>query len=108
MRKMESAMRNLSLAIMVAAGMLWGTASAQVRLKGYLGDRLDQMIEHHVVGTDIDYLTAPFIEKTERKGWWQTEFWGKYMHSAMPYLAYTDSEKLRVNIERGIDRILAS
>ena len=108
MRKMESAMRNLSLAVTVAAGMLWGAASAQVRLKGYLGDRLDQMIEHHVVGTDIDYLTAPFIEKTERKGWWQTEFWGKYMHSAMPYLAYTDSEKLRVNIERGIDRILAS
>ena len=108
MRKVESAMRNLSLAVMVAAGMLWGAASAQVRLKGYLGDRLDQMIEHHVVGTDIDYLTAPFIEKTERKNWWHTEFWGKYMHSAMPYLGYAGSQKLKANIERGIDRILAS
>ena len=52
-----------------------------VTLKGRMGDQLDMMIERHVVGTDIDYLTAPFQEKTERHGWWQTEFWGKYMHS---------------------------
>ena len=47
-----------------------------VRLKGYLGDRLDAMILRHVVGTDVDYITAPFLEKTERRNWWQSEFWG--------------------------------
>ena len=66
------------------------------------------MIARHVVGTDVDYITAPFLEKTETKGWWQTEFWGKWMHSAVPYAAYADSEVLRTKIERGIDRILAS
>jgi len=79
-----------------------------VKLKGYLGARLDAMIERHVVGTDVDYITACFQEKTETKGWWQTEFWGKYMHSAVPYLAYCGSEKLRVAIDGGIDRMLAS
>ena len=79
-----------------------------VRLKGYLGARLDQMIERHVGGTDADYITAPFMEKTETKGWWQTEFWGKWMHSAVPYLAYCGSEKLRASVDRGIDRMLAS
>ena len=79
-----------------------------VRLKGYLGERLDAMIERHVVGTDVDYITAPFMEKTETKGWWQTEFWGKWMHSAVPYLGYCGSEKLRAAINRGIDRMLAS
>ena len=59
-----------------------------VRLKGYLGERLDTMIERHVIGTDVDYITAPFMEKTETSGWWQTEFWGKWMHSAVPYLGY--------------------
>lgn len=93
--------------IILAAGVAW-TATAETRLKGYLGERLDAMVERHVIGTDTDYLTAPFQEKTERKGWWQTEFWGKYMHSAMPYLAYAKSEKLRANVERGLDRILAS
>lgn len=79
-----------------------------VRLKGYLGERLDAMIERHVIGTDVDYITAPFQEKTETKGWWQTEFWGKYMHSAMPYLTYTGSATLKANVDRGIARILAS
>ena len=79
-----------------------------VRLKGYLGDRLDMMIERHVCGTDVDYITAPFQEKTERQNRWQTEFWGKWMHSAAPYLGYCRSEKLRAAIDRGIDRMLAS
>ena len=79
-----------------------------VRLKGYLGERLDMMIQRHVIGTDVDYITAPFQEKTETKGWWQTEFWGKYMHSAMPYLQYTGSAKLKSDVDRGIARMLAS
>ena len=55
-----------------------------VRLKGRLGERLDAMIARHVADRDVDYITAPFMEKTETKGWWQTEFWGKWMHAAVP------------------------
>ena len=100
---------------MVCGQLVAMTASAEnaanigsVRLKGDLGGRLDAMIERHVCGADVDYITAPFMEKTETKGWWQTEFWGKWMHSAIPYLGYCGSEKLRTSIERGIDRVLAS
>ena len=83
-----------------------------VRLKGYLGERLDAMIKNHVQATDPDYITAPFLEKTETKGGWQTEFWGKWMHSAVPYarldLENGVGEKLKSKIERGMERILAS
>lgn len=84
-----------------------------VRLKGYLGERLDAMIERHVAGTDADYITAAFMEKTETKGWWQTEFWGKWMHSAIPYSVYLQGgapKTLHLNesIKRGIDRMLSS
>ena len=79
-----------------------------VRLKGPLGERLDAMIERHVIGTDVDYITAPFQEKTETKRWWQTEFWGKYMQSAMPYLQYTGSAKLKTAVDRGIASMIAS
>ena len=79
-----------------------------VRLKGFLGERLDMMIERHVIGTDVEYITAPFLEKTERRGWWQSEFWGKYMHSAMPYLVYTGSEKLKAAVDHGVERMIAS
>ena len=102
---------NLTLLAMVAMSTIGQSASIQVdgvRLKGYLGGRLDAMIERHVGGADVDYITAPFLEKTETKGWWQTEFWGKWMHSVVPYAAYAGSEKLRGKIEHGIDRILAS
>ena len=102
---------NLAVMALVAAVAAGGNGSAQVgdvRLKGHLGERLDRMIERHVAGTDVDYITACFQEKTERKGWWQTEFWGKWMHSAVPYAAYADSARLRERIERGIDQILVS
>ena len=85
-----------------------------VRLKGPLGERLDRMVRAHVAGTDPDYITAPFMEKTETKGWWQTEFWGKWMHSAAPYAWYAADGKCKVGdelsakIERGIGRMLAS
>ena len=93
-----------------------------VRLKGRLGERLDAMIERHVAARDVDYITAPFMEKTETKGWWQTEFWGKWMHSAVPYAKYleggglvdcgalgtTRPTRLSSSIERGIERMLAS
>ena len=79
-----------------------------VRLRGPLGDRLERMIRNHVIATDTEYITAPFLEKTERTNRWQTEFWGKYMHAAAPYLVYTGDEKLARNIEHGVENILRS
>ena len=79
-----------------------------VKLKGPLGERLDRMIQGHVAGTDVDYITAPFMEKTETKLWWQSEFWGKYMHSAVPYAKYSKSPKILGDIERGVARMISS
>ena len=107
----------LGLAISAASIAIVSTADVgDIRLKGRLGERLDAMIANHVAATDPDYITAPFMEKTERKGWWQSEFWGKWMHSAVPYL-----EKLRIEnagcgitdelqrkVARGVERMLAS
>ena len=107
-------MRNLMVGVacglfpMIVASADNAADLGSVRLKGYLGERLDAMIARHVCGTDVNYITAPFMEKTETKGWWQTEFWGKWMHSAVPYLGYCGSERLRMAIDRGVDRMLAS
>lgn len=98
--------RLVAFAVFVAAVQI--AVAQDVRLKGYLGERLDAMVRRHVCETDVDYITAPFLEKTETSGGWQTEFWGKWMHSAVPYLERTGSERLRTSVERGIDRILSS
>ena len=107
---MKKLMTGMVCGLLAATTVLGENAAeiGSVRLKGYLGERLDAMIERHVCGADVDYITAPFMEKTETKGWWQAEFWGKWMHSAVPYLGYCGSEKLRASIDRGIDRMLAS
>ena len=107
---MKHIMTLCASALVLTAGAVEDSSAliGGVRLKGYLGERLDRMIERHVIGTDVDYITAPFLEKTETKRWWQTEFWGKWMHSAMPYLKYSGSAKLRASVDRGIDRMLAS
>ena len=82
----------------------------EVRLKGPLGARLDRMVRAHVAGTDPDYITRPFMEKNESRGGWQTELWGKWMHSAVPYAWYEGmdpgrrDERLCAHIERGIGR----
>ena len=84
------------------------TSLPDIKLKGYLGERLDTMIQGHVIGTDVDYITAAYQEKTETKGWWQTEFWGKYMHSAVPYAYYVDSAKLKADLKHGTERMIQS
>ena len=107
-------MKKLIAAIGVAGlGFAALAEIGDVQLKGQLGERLGLMIERHVEGTDVDYITAPFLEKTERRFWWQSEFWGKYMHSAVPYRKYREEGRgkwdgLKGKIERGIDRMLAS
>ena len=109
-------MNTLSALAFAAIAAYSSADVGRVRLKGRLGERLDTMIKRHVAACDVDYITAPFMEKTETKGWWQTEFWGKWMHSAVPYLRYlengagqgAEAASLRRKIDRGVERMLAS
>jgi len=100
----------MTLIVAVASAVERGDSAnaGGVRLKGYVGHRLDQMIDRHVKAMDVDYITACFKEKTERNGWWQTEFWGKWMHAAVPYCIYSNSDSLRASIDRSIETILSS
>ena len=59
-------------------------AYGDVSLQGPIGLTLDKMLERHVLAEDPVYLSQCFKERTET-GLWQTEFWGKYMHSAVPF-----------------------
>ena len=79
---------------------------ADVELRGWLGDRLERMFENHVLKTDVGYLTAPFSVKEERGEYWQTEFWGKYMHSAVPFCVRMDSAALKSKIDAGLEDII--
>lgn len=101
----------LSTAALAGFGLFAANVVApygDVTLKGPMGERLQTMFDKHLLATDTEYITAPFLEKTERRNWWQTEFWGKYMHAAVPFWTYTQNAQLKRQIDAGLANILKS
>ncbi len=92
------------LTIGLAAALSAGAASAGLRPDGHFGKRLDKMVANHVEATDAVKLASLFRERTKLH--WQTEFWGKYMHSAVPFWRYTGSERLGEKIAAGVNEII--
>ena len=99
----------LALALVSAAGAAPNALPAlrDIRLDGYVGGRLRSCFENHVVKTDGVYLTDPYRWRTE-KVYWQTEFWGKYMHAAAPFARMTGDPRLAANIEAAVANLLPS
>ena len=111
-------MRPCERRIVIIAGALAVsalTSQAEVKMRGYVGRRMDVCVQNHVLKHDACYLTDPYKDKTEDH-YWQCEFWGKWMHSAAPFLSYmsggrgatrpTDYEKLRANIVASVENLL--
>ena len=84
-----------------------GKVGADVKLTGPFGERLNKMIVNHVTATDTKLLTDVFHEST-KETWWQTEFWGKYMHAAVPLWKYSGSAALKEKIDSGVANLLAA
>lgn len=78
-----------------------------VTLRGVVGGRLDACLANHVNVTDGIYLTDVFKNKDETV-LWQTEFWGKWMQSAVPFWTYARSPVLRAAIDASVTNILST
>ena len=78
-----------------------------VTLRGYVGERLDGCIKNNLLATDVSYLTDWFRWRTERN-WWHAEFWGKFMHGAVPLTEYSRNAALKAKVEAGVKAILAA
>ena len=78
-----------------------------VTLQGPFAQRFEAMLRNHVLDTDPVYLVQCYHERTETS-LWQTEFWGKYMHSAAPFCTMTGCRELHARIDASIDSLLAA
>ncbi len=72
---------------------------------GHFGKLLGTMFANHVCATDPVKLVDLFRERT--KIGWQTEFWGKYMHAAVPFWRYTGSKELGERIAASVRAVIA-
>ncbi len=78
-----------------------------VRISGYLGEKMSACVANNVKTTDGSYLAGVFL-KHEGTSDWRTEFWGKWMHSCVPAYRYTRDEALKQNIDASVKALLAA
>ena len=78
-----------------------------VQLRGYVGERLSACVRNQVTTADIDTFARVFRSKDETWAW-QTEFWGKYMHSMCPFWASAKDPALKAAIDRTTTAVIAA
>ena len=105
---------NKSLIIgILCASMLTTQGNAQTivkktELKGYLGQRIDQCIEHHILPQDVDHLIETFQKREETQGRWASEFWGKWVQGAIASYEYTQDPVLKNKIHDAENKLIAT
>ncbi len=80
---------------------------ANIRIQGYLGEKIDLCINQQIKKQDVPHLIEPFESRNETR-LWQTEFWGKWILSAIAAYEYNhDPEVLKI-IQEAVSGLLAT
>lgn len=79
----------------------------QAIIGGYIGERLDASYQNRILAQDIDWLIAPFRNRTET--WcWQSEFWGKWITSAILAYRYQPEPQLKDVLDKAVAGLMAT
>ena len=91
----------------VKADVFQGWEPHNIQMKGYLGDKIDLCIAQRIKKQDVQMLVDPFKTRTETNRW-QTEFWGKWILSAIASYEYTHDPEMLTVIRKAVSGILAT
>ncbi|MEI8113251.1 MAG: beta-L-arabinofuranosidase domain-containing protein [Bacteroidia bacterium] len=78
---------------------------ANIQIYGYLGEKIDLCINQRIKKEDVSQLIEPFKTRTE-KNLWQTEFWGKWILSAIAAYEYNHDPELLKIIQKAVSGLL--
>ena len=81
--------------------------ASSVKIMGYLGEKINLCIEKRIKAEDPDYLVEPFRHKEESR-LWQTEFWGKWIQSAIAAYDYNHDPDLLKKINDAVSGLLST
>ncbi len=80
---------------------------SNTELKGYLGSKIDLCISQRIKKQDVNELIEPFRYRNETR-LWQTEFWGKWILSAISTYQYNHDPELLVIIRNAANGLIAT
>lgn len=76
-----------------------------MKILGFPGEVISKCIDVRIKGQDVDHLIEPFKLKNET--WcWQSEFWGKWMLSAVGAYEYTHDSELMNKMKYAVNGLL--
>src|SRR5680860_96554 len=78
---------------------------SDIKLSGYPGEKIDLCINERIKKQDAEHLIEPFRNKTETR-LWQSEFWGKWMLSAIAAYKYQPEPELLSIIKNAVEDLL--
>ncbi len=78
---------------------------ADINLKGYTGEKINLCISERIKKQDVDALIEPFRYKKETK-LWQSEFWGKWMLSAVAAWKYRHDPEIMQMMKHAVEGLL--
>src|SRR5664279_2109099 len=74
---------------------------------GYLGDKINLVIDQRIKSQDVEQLVEPFRHKEETH-LWQDEFWGKWILSAIASYDYNKDPGMLAVIKDAVHKLLAT
>jgi len=80
---------------------------SDIKIKGYPGEKIDLCINERIKKQDVEHLIEPFKFKNE--SWaWQSEFWGKWMLSAVEAWKFKQDPELMTIMKKAVSGLLAT
>lgn len=77
------------------------------KIGGYLGQKIDLCISERIKKQDVQHLIEPFQSRKETR-LWQTEFWGKWILSAIAAYEYNSDPELFKIIQKAAKDLIAT
>jgi uncharacterized protein len=93
--------------LILIADKLVPFSPSSAKIQGYLGDKMNLCIEKRIKNQDVDHLIEPFRHKDETR-LWQSEFWGKWIQSAIAAYNYNHDSELLAIIKNAVSGLIST
>lgn len=81
--------------------------ATSVQLQGFTGQKFNNAYTNRILAQNLDRLIEPFKNRTETRCW-QSEFWGKWMTSAILAYQYRPEPQLKAILDQSVVKLIAT